>query len=470
VDLNKLVEASKRRKAEEKARRRAEEESAARAQADAARASRSGSRRPTPKLQIRASGGDADGPGATGRDKGNAFGSRNPVTGRSPTGKNVWTAIAEYNVKMAEVKTQEEWQEKLARRKKFNETLQQQVAAKRRIKERERRVQVRSRKLVDTDFHEHVKVEEEKKKRLLDAALVEKRMRDQQMVAKRQREYKAREEVEAYGKRFIAKCLRELQEEKDKALAEKRRKAVKNEEQKRALEIQLQEKIKAKERAAAYDKKLAADYVKMVNDKEEARRQEYRDRKARIKAKCDAMGDTYKKLADDAAAEEANTQSSYEKHLKKRAAELKARRDLAKRRTVEQINWLDRMMREKNEKKLRQYQEDMKMARKMQMDADNFFQEQRDEEKERKRLQREFRKTLDQQIKVRSEMPAIDEEPDILLLNKSLLKTCQQAGVVMGDTIDNLPDRTQRAIVIKGQGKQRRYKLAKKRGQRLPPI
>ena len=195
VDLNKLVEASKRRKAEEKARRRAEEESAARAQAGAARASRSGSRRPTPKLQIRASGGDADGPGATGRDKGNAFGSRNPVTGRSPTGKNVWTAIAEYNVKMAEVKTQEEWQEKLARRKKFNETLQQQVAAKRRIKERERRVQVRSRKLVDTDYREHVKVEEEKKKRLLDAALVEKRMRDQQMVAKRQREYKAREEV-----------------------------------------------------------------------------------------------------------------------------------------------------------------------------------------------------------------------------------------------------------------------------------
>ena len=63
------------------------------------------------------------------------------------------------------------------------------------------------------------------------------------------------------------------------------------------------EKIKAKECAAAYDKKLAADYIKMVNDKEEARRQEYRDRKARIKAKCDAMGDTYKKLADDAAAD-----------------------------------------------------------------------------------------------------------------------------------------------------------------------
>lgn len=159
----------------------------------------------------------------------------------------------------------------------------------------------------------------------------------------------------------------------------------------------------------------------MQEAKEQARTDELRRRKESIEAKVAAMDNVYRKRAEAEAAHLKNVDSAYEKHLR-----MREEREMAKIRkreadTQDQISWLNRMVQEKKDMSYKRYQEDQIRAKHMQAEAEAYRQEQRMEEDRRRRMQKEMRDSLDRQVQEKSKRIAIDEEPDIMLMNKRLL-------------------------------------------------
>ena len=120
------------------------------------------------------------------------------------------------------------------------------------------------------------------------------------------------------------------------------------------------------------------------------------------------------------------------------------------------MEWLDKMVQQKQMRAKQRQAEDLKVQRRMQAEATRYAQEQQEQARKRRLRELQYRDALDRQLAEKSKAATrLNEDDDVLLMNKHMLAE-MQGQLNVNHLMQQLPEHTARHIRLpEHQRKQR---------------